>query len=333
MDNRVLSRLLVSVAALLSVAQVPATARDDDDTLPGRWPTYNNAYDGQRVSPARSITPENVAILKRIICEARGGVLCQSRCLLPRRAYLPRHERRANLRAGRPDGRAAVACDPLKGESFSSAPIAWKGLVFIGAAGGDWDIRGYVLALDAETGREKRRFYTIPMGSEPGADSWKLPETAAHGDAAMWTSYTLDTTTGEPFVPTGNPAPDYARDPGANLYTDSLVVLDAMTGKLKWYHQFKSNDGLDYDFGVAPALYTSKHGNKLLAAGSKDGYLYGIDRATHGAVFKTPVTTIKNADARPTPAGVLVCPGPLGGVERNGPAVNPVSLEEYHDHN
>jgi uncharacterized membrane protein HdeD (DUF308 family) len=89
------------------------------------------------------------------------------------------------------------------------------------------------------------------------------------------------------------------------------------------YHQFKSNDGLDYDFGVAPALYTSKHGNKL-AAGSKDGYLYGIDRATHGAVFKTPVTTIKNADARPTPAGVLVCPGPLGGVKRNGPAVNPV---------
>jgi alcohol dehydrogenase (cytochrome c) len=225
------------------------------------------------------------------------------------------------------------AGDPLKGESFSSAPIAWKGLVFIGAAGGDWGIRGYVLALDAETGREKWRFYTIPMGSEPGADSWKLPETAAHRGAAMWTSYTLDTTTGEPFVPTGNPAPDYARDPGANLYTDSLVVLDTMTGKLKWYHQFKSNDGLDYDFGVAPALYTSKHGNKLLAAGSKDGYLYGIDRATHGAVFKTPVTTIKNADARPTPAGVLVCPGPLGGVERNGPAVNPVSLEEYHDHN
>src|ERR1700726_4003643 len=173
--------------------------------------------------------------------------------------------------------------DPTKGEFFSSAPIAWKGLVFIGAAGGDWGIRGYVLALDAKTGHEKWRFYTVPMGKEPGADSWTRPETAAHGGAAMWTSYTLDTATGELFVPTGNPAPDYAPDsrPGANLYTDSLVVLDALTGKLKWYHQFESNDGLDYDFGAAPALYSGGQGAKLLAAGSKDGNVYGIDRGSH----------------------------------------------------
>ena len=223
------------------------------------------------------------------------------------------------------------AGDPLKGEFFSSAPIAWNGLVFIGAAGGDWGIRGYVLALDALTGREKWRFYTIPMGSEPGADTWKRPETATHGGGAMWTSYTLDTATGELFVPTGNPAPDYAPDwrPGANLYTNSLVVLDALTGKLKWYHQFESNDGLDYDFGAAPALYTGGTGSKLLAAGSKDGHVYGIDRSTHEVLFKTPVTTIENSGARPTPEGVRVCPGPLGGVEWNGPAVDPRSRAIY----
>ncbi len=221
--------------------------------------------------------------------------------------------------------------DPLKGEFFSSAPIAWKGLVFIGTAGGDWGIRGYVLALDAKTGSEKWRFYTIPMGKETGAASWKRPETAAHGGAALWTTYTLDTTTGELFVPTGNPAPDYAPDwrPGANLFADSLVVLDALTGKLKWYHQFESNDGLDYDFGAAPSLYTSGTGGKYLAAGSKDGNLYGIDRATHEVLFKTPVTTIKNAGARPPPTGVVVCPGPLGGVEWNGPAVDPRSRVIY----
>jgi len=125
----------------------------------------------------------------------------------------------------------------------------------------------------------------------------------------------------------GNPAPDYSPDwrPGANLYTDSVVVLDALTGKLKWYHQFKANDGLDYDFGAAPALYTSGAGAKLLAAGSKDGHLYGIDRATREVLFKTPVTTIENAGARPTPEGVKVCPGPLGGVEWNGPAIDPRS--------
>ena len=216
------------------------------------------------------------------------------------------------------------AGDPTVGEFFSSAPIAWKGLVFIGAAGSDWGIRGFVLALDAKTGREKWRFHTVPMGQEAGADTWKNPETAAHGGGALWTSYTLDTATGELFVPTGNPAPDYAPDwrPGANLYTDSLVVLDALTGKLKWYHQFESNDGLDYDFGAAPALYSGGQGAKLLAAGSKDGNLYGIDRATHQVLFKTPVTTIKNAGTRPLPGG-LACPGPLGGVEWNGPAVDP----------
>ena len=223
------------------------------------------------------------------------------------------------------------AGDPLNGEFFSSAPIAWKGLVFLGAAGSDWGVRGYVLALDAKTGREKWRFHTVPMGSEAGADTWKDPETAAHGGGGMWTSYTLDTATGELFVPVGNPAPDYAADrrPGTNLYTDSLVVLDAFTGKLKWYHQFDSNDGLDYDFGAAPALYSGGAGAKLLAAGSKDGNLYGLDRSTHQILFKTPVTTIDNTGARPTPAGVRACPGPLGGVEWNGPAVDPRSRVIY----
>lgn len=221
--------------------------------------------------------------------------------------------------------------DPLSGEFFSSAPIAWDGLVFIGAAGSDWGIRGFVLALEAKSGRVKWRFNTIPMGQEAGADTWKNPETAAHGGGGLWTTYTLDTKTGELFVPVANPAPDYAPDwrPGSNLYTDSLVVLDAHTGALKWYHQFESNDGLDYDFGAAPALYTSAKGGQWLVAGSKDGYVYGIDRDSHQVLFRTAVTTIKNVGGtRPSPDG-LACPGPLGGVEWNGPAVDPGSQRIY----
>ena len=223
------------------------------------------------------------------------------------------------------------AGDPLVGEFFSSAPIAWNGLVFIGAAGGDWGIRGFMLALDAKSGKEKWRFHTIPMGDETGANTWKNPDTARHGGGAMWTSYTLDTAAGELFVPVGNPAPDYAPDfrPGDNLFTDSVVVLDARTGKLKWYHQFTANDGLDYDFGAAPALYANRKGAKLLAAGSKDGNLYAIDRVARRVLFKTPVTTIKNADAKPTTEGVLACPGSDGGVEWNGPAVDPSSRAIY----
>jgi len=378
--NRLLPGFLIAAATLLAAFQSPCMAQGHHRSPPGPWPTYNNGYDGQRYSPAKSITPENVGTLKRV-CEAHLGdagsfhsglivigrtlyvttahttvALDAANCAIRwRHVYKPEQDEvyavnrgvaylDGHIFRGTADGRVIAldaktgkqlwlvkAGDPLNGDFFSSAPIAWKGLVFIGAAGSDWGTRGYVLALDARTGREKWRFHTVPMGSEPGADSWKDPKTAAHGGGGMWTSYTLDTTTGELFVPVGNPAPDYAPDrrPGANLYTDSLVVLDARTGRLRWYHQFTSNDGLDYDFGAAPALYTGGTGAKLLAAGSKDGNLYGLDRSTHEVLFKTPVTTIENAGAPPTPEGVRACPGPLGGVEWNGPAVDPRSRAIY----
>ena len=117
--------------------------------------------------------------------------------------------------------------------------------------------------------------------------------------------------------------------PGTTCYTNSVVVLDARTGKLKWHHQFDPNDGFDYDLGAAPALYTSGKGSKLLVAGSKDGHLYGIDRATQKVVFKTAVTTIKRSPTPPTKEGTEACPGALGGVEWNGPAVDPSSRAIY----
>lgn len=222
------------------------------------------------------------------------------------------------------------AGEPARGEFFSSAPIAWDGLVFIGAAGSDWGIRGFMLALDASTGKERWRFHTVPMGKEPGAQTWKNPKTALHGGGGLWTTYTLDTQRGELFLPVANPAPDYAPDtrPGSNLYTDSLVVLDAKSGRLKWYHQFDSNDGLDYDLGAAPALYRSADGKERLVAGDKDGYVYVLDRTTHQVLFRTAVTTINNQGTRPLPGG-RACPGPLGGVEWNGPAVDPATRRIY----
>ena len=78
--------------------------------------------------------------------------------------------------------------DPSLGEFTSSAPIAWHGLVYMGIAGGDWGIRGRVMAFDAETGREKWRFWTVAMGNERGAETWHIPETAKHGGGAMWTT-------------------------------------------------------------------------------------------------------------------------------------------------
>src|SRR5258705_7503557 len=215
--------------------------------------------------------------------------------------------------------------DGSVGEFISSAPIAWGGIVFVGLAGSDWGIRGRVMGFDAATGKEIWRFYTIPMGSETGAETWPSPEAASRGGGGMWTSYTLDPKAEELFVPVGNPAPLF--DPrvrlGDNLFTDSFVVLDARTGKLKWWYQATPRDGYDYDLGAAPLLYTTADGESRVAIGSKDGHVQAVNRQTHARVFKTPVTTILNADKRPTVEGVRACPGPSGGVEWNGPALDP----------
>jgi alcohol dehydrogenase (cytochrome c) len=217
--------------------------------------------------------------------------------------------------------------EPSISEFLSSAPIAWNGMVFIGLAGGDWGIRGRVMGYDAATGKEMWRFYTIPMGSERGAETWHIPKTAELGGGATWTTYTLDTMAGELFVPVGNPAPDFAPDarPGDNLFTNSVVVLDAKSGALKWWYQATPRDGFDYDMGAAPMLYTTRDGEPRFAAASKDGYVHVVSRKSRALTFKTPVTTILNAGKKPTPEGIRACPGPLGGVEWNGPAFDPDS--------
>lgn len=212
--------------------------------------------------------------------------------------------------------------DPQQGEFFAAAPQIYQGLVILGAAGGDWGIRGRVMAFDAATGREMWRFNTIPRDDEPGAETWQNAPSARYGGGGTWTTYTLDMAAGEVFIPVGNPAPDFLPEhrPGENLYTNSLVVLDAATGRLKWYHQLLSNDGLDLDLGAAPVLYFDGKGERIVAFGGKDGYLYGINRETKQRVFKTPVTTIAEPRVLPDGKTLELCPGILGGVEWNGPA-------------
>lgn len=212
--------------------------------------------------------------------------------------------------------------DPLVGEFFSASPQVYQGLVIVGAAGSDWGIKGRIMAYDALTGKEVWRFNTIPREGESGLESWVVADAARFGGGGTWTTYTIDISEGEVFIPVGNPSPDLLPDarPGENLYTDSLVVLDANTGKLKWYHQLLSNDGQDLDLGAAPVLYWNKNGERMVGFGSKDGFVYAVNRETKERVFRTSVTTIKNAGVKPTAEGIEVCPGPLGGVEWNGPA-------------
>lgn len=215
-----------------------------------------------------------------------------------------------------------VVTDPSLNEFLDGAPLAWNGLVIIGTTGGDFGIKGRVLAYDAHTGRELWRFTTIPTGNEVGAETWKNRETAQTGGGGTWSTFALDVITGELFVPVGNPAPGFAPQfrPGANLFTDSMVVLDVFTGHLKWWYQLEPNDGHDLDIAAAPMLYTNGEGRDVVAIASKDGYVYVLDRLTHEQLFKRAVTTIENAEVAASEKETRFCPGAAGGTEWNGPA-------------
>lgn len=214
-----------------------------------------------------------------------------------------------------------------KGEFLSSAPIVWNNMVFIGTAGSDWGVKGRMMAFDPATGKKLWTFTTVATGNDPNAKTWGSVRAQDTGGGGMWTSYSLDPQTGDLFVPVANPAPDFAPAyrPGANLYTDSLVALDAKTGRLLWYYQTVPHDSHDWDTSAPAVVFNANTDNgskSLVAVATKDGYLYGIDRDTHQLVYKTAGVPIKNFDKAPTTAGVLVCPGVLGGSEWNGPALD-----------
>jgi alcohol dehydrogenase (cytochrome c) len=205
--------------------------------------------------------------------------------------------------------------DPERHESFVAAPIAWKGRVFIGIATSELGIRGHLMAFDAKSGQELWRFYTIPLADEKGGDSWDNQppsETSIPGGGGFWSTFSLDPATGEVFGPVANPSPDYTPNmrPGANLYTNSVISLNAATGELNWYYQAIAHDEHDWDLGTAPSLYRTKSGKDMLAVAGKNGRVYGIDRNTKSAVFNTPAITIANdGPIEETPN--LVCPGTI----------------------
>jgi PQQ-dependent dehydrogenase (methanol/ethanol family) len=228
--------------------------------------------------------------------------------------------------------------DQKKGEAVPAAPIAWNGLVFVGNAGGDFKGgKGRMYALDAKTGNIVWEFFLVPksegdtvrgpQGASPLNNStWKNVPGAPISGGGAWTSATLDLATGLLYVPVGNPAPDFdigARE-GENLFTDSVVVLDADTGAYKSHFKIVPRDWHDWDVSNPPVLIRTAGGKKLMAVSPKDGFLYGFDLADNKLLYKTPVTTIDNVDEPfSTDKDVHYCPGAGGGAEWNSPAYNP----------
>jgi alcohol dehydrogenase (cytochrome c) len=235
---------------------------------------------------------------------------------------------------------ATTIGDAKKGESAPAAPIAWNGLVFIGNAGGDIKgVKGRMYALDAKSGKIVWEFYLVPKaegdptrGPEgasppPDASTWGNSEPGVPiTGGATWTSYTLDPDSGLLYVPGGNPAPDFAAEmrPGSNLYSGSVVVLDAKTGAYKAHFKLVPKDWHDWDVSSAPAIIKTAGGKTILSVAPKDGHLYGIDLSTGAVLYRQPVTRMENEDVPFSPGKpVHFCPGSTGGAEWNGPGYDP----------
>jgi alcohol dehydrogenase (cytochrome c) len=242
-----------------------------------------------------------------------------------------------DFKTGKPLWETTIA-DHQLGESVPAAPIAWDGLVFIGNAGGDYKGgKGHMFALDAKTGRIVWEFFLAPqqegdtvrgpLSKTPlDTSTWQNSSGIPVSGGGTWTSFTLDPRTAALYVPGGNPAPDFAVGvrQGGNLYTDSVVVLDAKTGDYRYHYKIVPKDWHDWDVSNPPVPIQTRGGKQILAVAPKDGHLYGFDLATNSLLYRVPVTRVENADVPfSLEKDVHFCPGPTGGEEWNSPSYVP----------
>ena len=171
---------------------------------------------------------------------------------------------------------------------ITMAPLVVNGMVMVGTSGGEHGIRGFVVALDAGSGDELWRRYTIPAPGEPGAETWP-GDSWQTGGGPVWMTGTYDPALGITYWGVGNGGP-WTGDarPGDNLYANSTIALDAATGELLDHHQYHWNGSWDWDEAVAPLLVDIERGGRTipaLAHPGKNGYLWLLDRSGGGMRF------------------------------------------------
>src|SRR3954454_11534213 len=193
------------------------------------------------------------------------------------------HPERPRARPGRHTGARiwdVTSGDVRAGESLTVAPLVVKDRVVVGSSGGEFGVRGHLDAYDMETGERVWRCYTVPKPGEPGSETWPAEgEAWARGGANCWITGTFDPDTNLLYWGTGNPAPDFDGEvrPGDNLYTDSVIAVDADTGEIRWHYQCTPHDLWDYDSNMECILF-EQDGRKLLAHFDKNGYCFVLDR-------------------------------------------------------
>ena len=241
--------------------------------------------------------------------------------------------------------------DPELGYSETMAPVAVNGKILIGTNGGEYGVRGFVKAYDANDGKLLWTFDTIPEKGHEGV--WAVNDATgrnmlrdiaaekaqlakAGGDfyktlgGGVWMAPAVDKASSTVVFVVGNPSPDLygAERPGDNLYTDSIVAVDLNTGALKWYYQYVAHDVWDLD-AASPVILTEAKGKdgkmrKVAIHGGKTGHVYVHDMADGKLIrFSEAMVPQENMWVLPTKEGARMLPGANGGVEWSPMAINP----------
>ena len=225
----------------------------------------------------------------------------------------------------------------------TGAPLVVGNLIVTGTSGGDEGVRGFVAAFDQASGKEVWRFWTVPRPGDPKAETWQ-GKGIDHPGATTWLTGTYDPELDTVYWPTGNPSPDLIGDDrgGDNLYSDSVVALDAKTGRLRWHFQFTPHDVWDYDAQETPALIDAVwqgRPRKLLVQANRNGFFYVLDRTDgkflSGTQYAKNVTWASGLakDGRPmtathmepTLSGIRVCPSLDGASNWYSTSFNPAT--------
>jgi alcohol dehydrogenase (cytochrome c) len=227
--------------------------------------------------------------------------------------------------------------DYKKGYSATAAPLVVKNLVVTGMAGAEYGTRGFIDAYNVDTGKRAWRVYTVAEDSTWSGDSWK------RGGGSTWITGTYDPSLNLLYWGTGNPGPDMDGEVrrGDNLYTCSLLAIDADTGKIKWHFQFTPHDLHDWDAIGDPVLADLVINGRTVKAvmqANRNGFFYALDR-TNGKVLVSKAYTritwtdgidsngrpVPIAGQEPTGEGKRTCPGMGGGHNWQATAYSPAT--------
>ena len=223
------------------------------------------------------------------------------------------------------------------GYAATLAPLVIDDKVIVGISGGEYPTRGFIDAYDPTTGDRIWRFYTVPSPGEFGSETWPDdPEVMARGGGGTWMTGSFDPELNLIYWGTGNPNPDYygEKREGDNLFTNSIVAIEANTGILRWHYQFTPHDLHDWDSNHVPVLadlVLDGELRKVVMVANRNGFFYMLDRVTGELLVGKPFTDTTwareiGSDGRPIVLndGSKGClPDPWGGTNFMPPSFNP----------